>query len=69
MTLKIKKPLESVGWLSGEGYRMTIDREAKEKSGVATVAPHSFRSLALHLKRKLCQEPYDKKKSRLLFRD
>lgn len=28
--MKLKKPLESVGWLSGAGYQTIVDEEAKK---------------------------------------
>jgi hypothetical protein len=28
--MKVKKPLESIGWLSGAGYQTVIDEEAKK---------------------------------------
>jgi hypothetical protein len=28
--MKVKKPLESIGWLSGAGYQTVIDEEARK---------------------------------------
>ena len=28
--MKVKKPLESVGWLSGNGYQMVVDEAARQ---------------------------------------